>query len=48
MKLSPVKQGFETVCCKNVCAHKGRVCVCLNTYRSYTTEGSGENVITMG
>lgn len=48
MKLFLLKQAFQIVCCKNACARTGRACMCLNTYRSYTTEGSGENVIATG
>lgn len=48
MKLFPLKQGFQMVCYKNVCTNMGGASVCLNIYRSYPTEGSGENVITMG
>lgn len=35
MKLFPLKQGFQTVCYKNVCMNMGRASVCLNIYRSY-------------
>lgn len=48
MKLFPLKQGFQMAFCKNVCMNMGGVSVCLDIYRSYPTEGSGENVITTG